>query len=359
MKITSSNFTRILLPVLTIAALIVPAKIAKDRTEKKSDDLITQKNEHVSEIDSNLFNYFDIKSFNYRYQDSLPFLFRTHLCEKPDVTYVAKQNKLQQIVQTKPIPTQSEFITKNDLEGLKIITEVNFAGGVIHCYDSASVQKLKQRIFTPESQLTFKAPIENAPNIYLEPFGYFFANRPNGNKKRPHMGLDIFISPYSRKPKNPVLIQAPVDGVIISHKRARKEDNVIGNAVTLLGCDGRKYSFDHMARPDDYPDSIPMPTVGTVLKAGDPIGYAGCTGETSLWHLHFSVMTDEAKQMQLNSKMWQTLASQAGYSKIKGQVNPLDKKAAGPVAELLSKYRGAKLNLVGDFVFEEENTTRK
>ena len=245
-------------------------------------------------------------------------------------------------------------ITPKDLEGLTVVTDTNFAGGISHHFDNESVKKLKSRISKPDTLLEFKAPIEKAPNIYLEPFGYFFANRPNGTKKRPHMGLDIYISPYSRKPKNPVLIQAPVDGVIISHKRARKEDNIIGNCVILLGRDGRRYAFDHMARPDDYSDSIPMPTVGTIMKAGAPIGYAGSTGETTMWHLHLTVMTDEALEKQKNSKYWQAIASQAGYSALRGQVNPLNRKEAGPIADFLSQYRGGNYNLKGDFKLDEE-----
>lgn len=244
-------------------------------------------------------------------------------------------------------------ITPKDLEGLTIVTDTNFVGGIVHHFDKKSVQKLKARIYKPDSQLEYKAPIENASNIYLEPFGYFFANRPNGKSQRPHMGLDVYVSPFSRKPEKPVLIQSPIDGVIISHKRARKEDNVIGNSVVLLGRDGRRYGFDHMARPDDYPDSIPMPTVGTIIKAGDPIGYVGSTGETTMWHLHFTVMTDEALEKQINSKYWRTLASQAGYSELKGQVNPLSREDAGPVADLLSEYRGGKLDLKGDFTLKE------
>ena len=240
-------------------------------------------------------------------------------------------------------------ITPQDLNGLTIVTDTNFVGGVTHCFDEESVQKLKDRIYMPDSLLDYKAPIENNDNVYLDPFGYYFANRPNGNKKRPHLGLDIFVSPYSKKPKEPVLIQAPVDGVIISHKRARDEDNVIGNKVILLGRDGRMYSFDHMARPDDYDTSIPMPTVGTILKAGDPIGYVGNTGETSMWHTHICVMTDEQLAKQESDDNWQKIAAQSKYSPLKGQCNPLNPDEAGPIAYLLSEYRGGKLNLIGDF----------
>jgi len=248
---------------------------------------------------------------------------------------------------------KEDCILPHDLNGLKIITDTNFVGGISHRFDDESIQKLKERIQKPDSLLEYITPIENDKNIYLEPFGYFFANRPNGNKKRPHLGLDIFVSPNSRKPKNPILIQAPVDGVVISHKRAREDDNSIANCVILLGRDGRRYSFDHMARPSDYEDSIPMPTVGTILNAGDPIGYVGKTGETDLWHLHLVVMTDDQLEKQVNDKHWQKIASQSHYSQLKGQVNPLNPDEAGPIAYLLSKYRGGNLNLIGNFKLEE------
>ena len=239
------------------------------------------------------------------------------------------------------------------MNGLTIIADTNFAGGISHRFDDESIQILKDRIHMPDSLLEYRLPIENNNNIRLEPFGYFFANRPNRGKYRPHLGLDIFVSPNSRKPKEPVLVQAPVDGVVISHKRAREKDNVIANCVILLGRDGRRYSFDHLARPNDYADSIPLPTVGTILKIGDPIGYVGSTGETSLWHLHFTVMTDEQLEKQMNDKSWQKIASQSNYSKLKGQVNPLNPVDAGPIAYLLSEYRGGRLNLIGNYKLEE------
>lgn len=230
-------------------------------------------------------------------------------------------------------------INPSDLKGLKVVKEVNFKGGVVHKFDSVSVEKLKKRIKRPENLITYKAPIENAKNIYLEPFGMFFADRPAGRNVRPHLGLDIFVSPYSRKPEKPIVIQAPLDGVVISSKRARKGDNVISNAFTLLGVDGRRYSFDHLARATDYNDSIPFPTVGKILKAGDKVGYVGATGETSLWHLHLIVMTDNQLVAQKQSHFWTTLAGKTGYCKLLGQVNPLDAKKAGPIAKFLNEYR--------------------
>ncbi len=243
----------------------------------------------------------------------------------------------------------SNKIQPRDLDGLKIVADTNFEGGISHRFDDESIQKLKKRILMPDSLLEYKLPIENTSNVYLEPFGYFFANRPYGNKTRPHLGLDIFASQFSRKPKKPVLIKAPVDGVIISNKRARESDNSISNCVVLLGRDGRRYAFDHMARPNDYKDSVPMPTVGTIMKAGDSIGYVGSTGETAMWHLHLTVMTDEEAEAQNASDAWRNLASRIKYCELRGQVNPLDREKAGPIADSLCKYGGAKPGAVGEF----------
>ncbi len=263
-----------------------------------------------------------------------------------------KNSESTTVASTCYVPKENR-ISPQDLNGLTIITDTNFAGGISHRFDDESVKKLKDRICIPDSLLEYKAPVENAENVYLEPFGYFFANRPNKDKKRPHLGLDIYVSPKSKKPKKPVLIQAPVDGVVISHKRAREKDNAIANCVILLGRDGRRYTFDHMARPDDYEDSIPMPTVGTILKVGEPIGYVGCTGETSMWHLHLTVMTDEQLEKQKNDKYWQEIASQSRYSELKGQVNPLNPEEAGLIAYLLSEYKGGNLNSIGNFKLEK------
>lgn len=230
-------------------------------------------------------------------------------------------------------------VNPKDLLGLKIIKTVNFKGGVTYKFDSTSVEVLKSRIKCSEKLVTYKPPIENNKNIYLEPFGMFFANRPIGHEVRPHLGLDIFVSPYSRKPVTPVVVQAPLDGVVISHKKARENDNIISNAITMLGVDGRRYSFDHLARHNDYNDSIPLPKVGTILKAGDKIGYVGATGETTMWHLHLIVMTDKQLEAQKKSNYWLTLSEKTGYCSLSGQVNPLDEKKAGPIAKFLNQYK--------------------
>lgn len=239
----------------------------------------------------------------------------------------------------KEITFVSNELTSKVIDGLKVVADTNFRGGITHKFDDNSVKLLKQRIMRDSSQISYDFPIDNKKNIYLEPFGMFFAKRPNGKATRPHLGLDIFVTPMSKKPKTPILVKSPVDGVVIGHKKAREQDNVISNCVTILGVDGRRYSFDHLARPTDFNDSVPLPTVGTIMKAGDSIGYVGRTGETSLWHLHFSVMTDEMKLKQSSDSNWLNLAKKTPYVPLKGQVNPLSREDAGPIAVLINQYR--------------------
>lgn len=224
--------------------------------------------------------------------------------------------------------------TSKITEDLKVEKYVNFVGGVSTRFDSASVQKLKQRILKPQNKISYCFPLKGTTTEYTEPFGAFMAKRPGG---RPHLGLDIFTTPYAKKPKEPVTIVSPVEGYVISQKHARKEDNVISNAITILGVDGRRYSFDHMARGTDYQDAIPMPRLGAHVSKGTPLGYMGSTGETTLWHLHLYVMTDEKLAYQLKSKQWLDYAAKSQYSQLRGQVDPLNRKEAGPIADILNE----------------------
>ena len=166
------------------------------------------------------------------------------------------------------------------------------------------------------------------------------------------MGLDIYASEYSQKPKNPVTIKAPIEGVVISVQKADPKDDRIGNTVIILGRDGRKYSFKHMASQGTYKTSVPMPKPGQYMQVGDPIGQIGATGGTQLWHLHLEVMTDEAKAKQLKDPKWQKLTKQSPYTTIRGVVNPLDEKEAGPIAKQLSAYKNRGKGIRGDFKFE-------
>ena len=73
--------------------------------------------------------------------------------------------------------TQDKFvsiinsITPSDLKGLKVIKEVNFKGGVINKFDSASVEKLKQKINQNKRILTIIATIIDPPATMLNVVG--------------------------------------------------------------------------------------------------------------------------------------------------------------------------------------------
>lgn len=227
---------------------------------------------------------------------------------------------------------------KDSIKKLNIVIETNFRGGKIFKFDSASIVKLKHIIQKNPEEISYSAPITNSKDVYLCNFGLFGAKRPQG---RPHMGLDIFVTPYGRKPKKPVTIQSPIEGVIISSKKANDSNNVISNAVTVLGVDGKKYSFDHMARKEDYLKEkiIPLPEVGQIIKQNDTLGYVGNTGETDLWHLHLTVMTDEELKKQLADPKWIKLSKKSQYTPLNGQVNPLNENEAGKIALFLNQYR--------------------
>ncbi|MCD8378541.1 MAG: M23 family metallopeptidase [Candidatus Gastranaerophilales bacterium] len=218
---------------------------------------------------------------------------------------------------------------------MEIKNDTNFTGGITRTFSKENIEKLRQTISRPTTPTDYTAPVKNDKNVYLEPFGMFFAKRPGG---RPHLGLDIFATPLAKKPKEPVVITAPVDGIVISNKKANPDNNLVANCVGLLGVDGRKYAFDHLARATDYKTSVVMPELGTVMHKGDTIGYMGATGETSLWHLHLGIETEEQLAKQQNSVMWQKISKNSPYSKLKGQVDPLNEEEAGLIARKLNEY---------------------
>lgn len=240
----------------------------------------------------------------------------------------------------KIIPKGNE-LTEEVVKGLNIIEEINFRGGKTFKFDSVSVEKLRQKILKSPELITYSPPIRNSKNVYLCDFGMFGAKRPGG---RPHMGLDVFVTPNARKPEKPVPILSPIEGVVIANKKANPNDNVVANSVGILGVDGIKYSFDHMARAEDYPafKAILMPQVGQIVKLNDTLGYVGKTGETDLWHLHFTVMTQEGLKNQLADSSWINKSKKSPYTALRGQVNPLDSLVAGKIAKVFNVYRKVK-----------------
>ncbi|MCI1274240.1 MAG: M23 family metallopeptidase [Clostridiaceae bacterium] len=235
------------------------------------------------------------------------------------------------VFQNEPVEVLSRHLTS----GLVSITKKNFRGGIIKEYDKSSLKVLKERLTKRNMMVVYCSPLADCRCAYTENFGHFFAKRPLG---RPHLGLDIFVTPYALKPKKPVKVVAPIGGVVIMEKHARQVDNLIGNSIIIMGRDGRRYAFEHLAKASDYNESIKLPKLGDYLNAGDAIGYIGHTGETTLWHLHLSVMTDEMLEKQLKSKTWQKIASESQYSTLCGQVNPLSEKDAGPIAKVLHAH---------------------
>jgi hypothetical protein len=218
----------------------------------------------------------------------------------------------------------------------EIKNDTNFVGGVTRTFSEENIQKLKNAITRPTTIEDYAPPIKNSKDVYIEPFGMFFAKRPQG---RPHLGLDIFVSELAKKPAKPVVVTAPVEGIVISTKCANLKDNLVANCVGVLGVDGKIYKFDHLARPTDYKTSIPMPKVGTALHKGDSIGYVGHTGETALWHLHLCVESEEQLAKQKSSQMWQDIQKNSPYSQLKGQTDPLNEHEAGLVAKRLQEYQ--------------------
>lgn len=234
---------------------------------------------------------------------------------------------------------------------MQIVNDTNFVGGITRTYSAENIQKLKSAIKRTTNISDYELPIKNSKDVYIEPFGMFFAKRPEG---RPHLGLDIFVSPYARKPEQPVYVTSPVAGVVISNKKANPNDNLVANCVGILGVDGKRYAFDHLARPTDYKTSVSMPEVGTIVQKGDTLGVVGNTGETTLWHLHMTVSSDEQLAKQKKSKMWQNVSQISKYSSLKGQSDPLNEKESGFIAKLLNTYKKKNLKVSDDLLLPYE-----
>ena len=245
-----------------------------------------------------------------------------------------KTGKIHQMPFNTDVFIREKIELTNLTKDLKKIKTINFRGGVTETFDEASLEVLRKRILKPQDEIPYCFPLKGADRIYTEPFGEFLAPRPGG---RNHLGLDLFTTQYAKKPQKPVTIIAPVDGVVIANKFARPNDNVIANKIEILGVDGRQYIFDHMARGTEYPDSIARPELGSFVTMGTPLGYVGSTGETTMYHLHFSVQTQEQLKKQLQSDIWLERQKKSPYSELKGQVNPRDPEEAGPIADELNK----------------------
>ena len=97
---------------------------------------------------------------------------------------------------------------------------------------------------------------------------------PRGNG-RLHLGVDI-IAPEGN------LIYAAVDGTITKLYTAGT-DKLAGNGFRLTMADGTYFFYGHLR---NLADGI---GVGSVVKAGQVLGYNGHTGDTNTPHLHFEM----------------------------------------------------------------------
>ena len=96
------------------------------------------------------------------------------------------------------------------------------------------------------------------------------APRPGGRR---HLGVDI-IAPTGKA------VYAVTDGTI-TRQFLDRPGSLGGNALRLTAADGTYFHYAHFS---SFADGI---AVGSVVKAGQVIGYVGSTGSSSTPHLHF------------------------------------------------------------------------
>ena len=241
-------------------------------------------------------------------------------------------------------PVVSETLSHDFIKNLNVIEKINMRGGITKCFDDEALKVLKSLMKKLTRPKTYVFPIDTAVHPYIPATGQFGSPRP---QNRPHLGIDIYPVIYGRKPKTPIAVLSATDGIVISIKKSPEYDpkNLIANNIKILGYDGKIYSYDHLGRPEDYKQAkyTPLRQLGTIVQAGDTLGIVGKTGETNVWHLHFSVEDLAEKEKQLANPTWKNLSEKhKSYAEPRGQVNPLDSVKAGEIAKLLNKYRREK-----------------
>lgn len=227
------------------------------------------------------------------------------------------------------------------LKDLQTIENINTRGGITHCYSDSSLVVLKNRLVESKIKTEYIHPIDTAIKPYIPSTGQFGSIRPFG---RLHLGIDIYPRLYGRKPKNPVPVVSVSDGIVISVKKSPDNDykNIIANNIKIMSPDGKIYSYDHLGRKNDYKSEkyYPLRDLGSIVNCGDTLGYVGKTGETEIWHLHFSVEDLNIKKEQENNPVWKKLYSKyTDFATPKGQVDPLDNEKAGKISDYLKQYR--------------------
>lgn len=133
-----------------------------------------------------------------------------------------------------------------------------------------------------------------------------WGSRPNpfgGNSMEDHGGIDI--SAPSGTP-----IGSAVDGTVYTAGWV----SGFGNAVYILGNNGKKYIYGHMV-------TTPLVSTGDSVKAGQTIGYVGSTGRSTGSHLHFQVGNTWTKSGSVDPVPYlNTGVLYPGTSSIKGVV---------------------------------------
>lgn len=255
-------------------------------------------------------------------------------------SFVKNLPRYDEILKCETLPQRIEKVQKS-LKNFIPITVINERGGVSHTYCVEDLKKIQNILKTSRIKTSYVFPIDSALHPYIPSTGQFGSPRPAG---RAHLGLDIYPQLYGRKPPKPVYITSATDGVVVSAKKSPEKDpkNLIANSIKIMSPDGKMYSYDHMARPEDYNGSkyFDIKTPGEYVKAGDTIGIIGRTGETAVWHLHMGVEDLNEMNRQLNNEQWQKLHKKYGvYAVPRGQVDPLNKLKAGEISDILNKYR--------------------
>lgn len=244
-------------------------------------------------------------------------------------------------------------LSKSFADSLKVVETINCRGGATHSYSDSSLSVLRTRLVESGIKTNYTMPVDTLIKPYIPSTGQFGSLRPAG---RAHLGIDIYPRLYGRKPKEPVAVLSATDGIVVSVKRSPEKDpkNLIANNIKVMSSDGKIYSYDHLGRPEDYKNAkyTPLKKLGEVVHAGDTLGTVGKTGETDVWHLHFSVEDADAQKIQEKSAVWKNLFKRHSvYATPRGQVDPLDSSKAGDISMYLNKYkidRGEKVSYVRD-----------
>ena len=256
-------------------------------------------------------------------------------------TDIFVKNMLQHSVAVETISKANGLsCLKNIASKFEIVADTNCRGGITRGFKSADITLLKNKMQKLKLETKYIPPIDTGIRPYIPSTGHFGSIRP---QNRPHLGVDIYPRLYGRKPQEPVYIMSATDGIVVSSKKSPAHDpqNLIANNIKVLAPDGKMYSYDHMARPEDYTGAkyFDLKSPGEIVHAGDTIGIVGRTGETVVWHLHFAVTDQNEIQRQLKNPLWKNLFKNHGvYAVPRGQVDPLNRKKAGNIADILKQY---------------------